>query len=83
MTGHTRAKAQRLITERKVLAVESDPTRYVVVGDTGDYVVRLSRAGYDTCSCPAHGPCSHEQAAHTFAEQRAAETRIPDERMAA
>jgi len=58
------AKAWRLADEGGVR--EITPTRtFEVDGDHGTYVV-LAADGAATCTCPAHGPCSHAEAVLTF-----------------
>jgi hypothetical protein len=61
MTPATAAKVTRLLAEQRVTP-RGCAAVYRVKGDTGTYRVILGD-DFQSCSCPAHGTCTHLTAA--------------------
>jgi hypothetical protein len=59
-TPQTYAKANRYLTERRIAIIKRSKTTAIayVQGDHGNYITGGSDNGW-TCTCPAHGTCSH------------------------
>ena len=60
MTITATAKVRRLLAEQRVMPA-GPATAYRVRGDHATYIVAISDT-FDSCTCPAHGDCSHRQA---------------------
>jgi hypothetical protein len=67
-TKNVSEKALMLLAEGRVVPVEPPVREFRVDSDSERvYRVRVYRGGYCSCSCRAHGPCKHLEAARVFA----------------
>jgi uncharacterized Zn finger protein len=61
MTAATASKVSRLLAEKRVTP-RGAASVYDIQGDSGRYRVVLGE-DFSSCTCPAHGTCSHMTAA--------------------